>query len=125
MGPRRNVPFGAYGDHEPNICIEIGAPANRRRAEGSLYVLETAFTVQRALCTFEGKGHPVHEALCTFTGEGPCHPNAAKVGPNSLKFQMDAKVHPTPRAAGVLSLSRTGQSFGLFKPNGTELQKKS
>ena len=57
----RNVPFGAYGDHEPNICIEIGAPANRRRAEGSLYVLETAFTVQRALCTFEGKGHPVQK----------------------------------------------------------------
>ena len=55
----RNVPFGAYGDHEPNICIEIGAPAIRRRAEGSLYVLETAFTVQRAFCTSEGKGQPL------------------------------------------------------------------
>ena len=38
------------------------APANRRRAEGCVYVLETAFTVQRALCTFEGKGHPVQKS---------------------------------------------------------------
>ena len=53
-----NVPFGAYGDHGPNICIESGAPANRRRAEGCVYVLGKAFTVQRALCTFGSKGHP-------------------------------------------------------------------
>ena len=58
----QNVPLGAYKDLGPNICIEIGAPPNRRRAEGSLYVLETAFTVQRALCTFEGKSHPVQTA---------------------------------------------------------------
>ena len=77
-----------------------------------LYVLETAFTVQRALCTFEGKGHPVHEALCTFTGEGPCHPGAAKVGPNSLKFQMDAKVHLTPAS----------QEFSLFGPFWPDVQ---
>ena len=37
-------------------AIEIDLPANRRRAEGRLHVLETAFTVQRALCTFTGKG---------------------------------------------------------------------
>ena len=29
----QNLPFGASGDHGPNICIEIGARANRRRAE--------------------------------------------------------------------------------------------
>ena len=46
------------GRQGPNICIEIGAPANRRRAEGCVYVLETAFTVQRALCTFEVKVKP-------------------------------------------------------------------
>ena len=28
--------FGASGDHGSNICIEIGARANRRRAEGSV-----------------------------------------------------------------------------------------
>ena len=62
----QNVPLGAYKDLGPNICIEIGAPPNRRRAEGSLYVLETAFTVQRALCTFEGKGHPVQKATLSL-----------------------------------------------------------
>ena len=54
----QNVPLGAYKDLGPNICIEIGAPPNRRRAEGSLYVLETAFTVQSALCTFGVKVTP-------------------------------------------------------------------
>ena len=68
-------PSGQPRDHGSNICIEIGAPTNRRRAEDSLYVLETAFTVQRA--------------LCTFTGVGPCHPGAAKVGPNSLKSKRE------------------------------------
>ena len=53
----QNLSFGASGDHGSNICIEIGARAIRRRAEGCLYVWETAFTVQRALCTFRGKGH--------------------------------------------------------------------
>ena len=62
------------GGHGPNICIEIGAPANRIRAEGCLYVWETAFTVQRALCTFRGKGHPVQRALRTFMGKGTMAP---------------------------------------------------
>ena len=60
--------------HGPSICIEIGARANRRRAEGCLYVWETAFTVQRALCTFIGKGHPVQRALRTFMGKGTMAP---------------------------------------------------
>ena len=77
----RNVPFGAYGDHEPNICIEIGAPAIRSRAEGSLYVLEIAFTVQRALCTFEGKGHPVQKVT-------PVPQERPNLGPNWLKFKI-------------------------------------
>ena len=63
-----NVPFGAYGDHRPNRCIQISAPANRRRAKPSLYVLETTFTVQRILCTYVGKTHPVQKV-----------PGAAKV----------------------------------------------
>ena len=54
-------PSGQPWDHESNKCVEIGRPANRRRAEGSLYVLETAFSVQRALCTFTGKGHHVQK----------------------------------------------------------------
>ena len=65
--------FGASGDHGSNICIEIGTPAIRRRAEGCLYVWETAFTVQRAL-TFRGKGHPVQRALRTFMGKGTMAP---------------------------------------------------
>ena len=57
--------FGASGDHGSNICIEIGARTNRRRAGGCLYVWETAVTVQRALCTFLGKSKPVQRAVCT------------------------------------------------------------
>ena len=92
----RNVPFGAYGDHEPNICIEIGSPANRRRAEGSLYVLEIAFTVQKALCTFEGKGHPVQKVT-------PVPQERPNLGPNWLKFKMlknPPKRGPSPPGAG-------------------------
>ena len=70
----QNLPFGASRDHGPNICIEIGARANRRRAEGCLYVWETAFTVQRALCTFIRKGHPVQRAIRTFMGKGTMAP---------------------------------------------------
>ena len=70
----QNLPFGASGHHGPNTCIEIGARANRRRAEGGLYVWGTAFTVQRALCTFRGKGHPVQRALRTFIGKGTMAP---------------------------------------------------
>ena len=76
-----------------NICIEIGARANRRRAEGCLYVWEIVFTVQRDPCTSLETALTVQRALCTFRGEGhpvqkghPCHPGAAKVGPNSLKL---------------------------------------
>ena len=54
--------FGASGDHGSNICIEIGTPANCRRAGGGLYVWETAFTVQRALCTFGVKVTPCRRA---------------------------------------------------------------
>ena len=50
------------GGHGPNICIEIGAPANRIRAEGCLYVRETAFTVQRPLCTVGVKVTPCRRA---------------------------------------------------------------
>ena len=77
----QNVPLGAYKDLGPNICIEIGAPPNRRRAEGSLYVLETAFTVQRALCTFEGKGHPVQKVT-------PVPQERPNLGPILLKFKI-------------------------------------
>ena len=53
------IVIGTSADtHGSNIRIEIGWPANRTRAEGCQYVLETAFTVQRALCTFTGKGQP-------------------------------------------------------------------
>ena len=58
----QNVPLGAYKDLGPNICIEIDAPANHRRAESCLHVLETAFTVQRALCTYVVKGDTVQKA---------------------------------------------------------------
>ena len=99
----QNLSFGASGDHGSNICIEIGTRAIRRRAEGCLYVweivftvqrdpctsLETAFTVQRALCTFRGEGHPVQKGH-------PCHPGAAKVGPNLLKFQVMKKTYKEP-----------------------------
>ena len=78
----------AYGDHEPNICIEIGAPAIRRRAEGSLYVLETAFTVQRALCTFEGKPLSLRNVQ-----------TLAPIGLNS-KYEKTRPKGQEPRAAG-------------------------
>ena len=108
--------FGASGDHGSNICIEIGTPAIRRRAEGCLYVweivftvqrdpctsLETAFTVQRALCTFRGEGHPVQKGH-------PCHPGAAKVGPNSLKFKSGSK-------GSQSSLELGGAGFGPCAP---------
>ena len=70
----QNLPFGASGDHGPNICIETGVRTNRRRAEGCLYVWEIAFTVQRALCTFIGKGHPMQRALRKFMGKGTMAP---------------------------------------------------
>ena len=38
--------------------------------------------------------------------------------------ESEAKIHRRLGAAGFLRLSRTGQSFGLFKPNGTEVGKK-
>ena len=60
---------------------EIGLPANRTRAEGCLYVLETAFTVQKALCMFEGKGHPVQKVT-------PVPQERPNLGPNWLKFKM-------------------------------------
>ena len=53
-----DAPFRIYRPKTFKVAIEIDAPANRRRAEGCLHVLETAFTVQRALCTFTGKGQP-------------------------------------------------------------------
>ena len=37
---------------------------------------------------------------------------------------METKIHWTVGVAGFLSLHRTGQRFGLFKPNGTEVAKK-
>ena len=49
-----------------------------------MYVLETAFTVQRALCTFGGKGHPVQKAT-------PVPQERPNLGTNSLKFQMAPK----------------------------------
>ena len=42
--------------------------------------------------------------------------------PFSLNFKVsesEAKIQWTLGVAGFLGLSRTGQSFGLFKPNGT------
>ena len=68
-------------DHGPNICIEIGVAANRRRAEGYLYVLEAAFTVQRALCTFRGEGQPVQKAT-------PVPRELPNLATNSLKFKL-------------------------------------
>ena len=47
--------------------------------------------------------------------------------PFVLKFkgvQIRAKGHWTLGAAAFLSLHRTGQRFGVFKPNGTEVAKK-
>ena len=39
------------GGHGPNICIEIGAPANRIRAEGSLHGEGCLQDVHTAFCT--------------------------------------------------------------------------
>ena len=76
---------GAYGNLGPNICIEkIDASANHRRAEGCLHVLETAFTVQRAICTYVVKGHTVQKAVPLAL----LHP---KLGTNSFKFQWAPK----------------------------------
>ena len=46
--------------------------------------------------------------------------------PLSLNFKVsesEAKIHLRLGGAGFLSLSRTGQRFELFKPNGTEVPK--
>ena len=42
----------------------------------------------------------------------PYHSGAAKVGPNSLKFQMDAKVHSTPRCRTFTFSVNFGQTCG-------------
>ena len=73
--------------------IQIRAPANRRRAEGSLYVLETAFTVQRALCTFEGKGHPVQKATLSLRNVQTLAP----IGLNSKCVKTRPKFTRAPR----------------------------
>ena len=68
------------GGHGPNICIEIGAPANCIRAEGCLHGW--------------GKGLPVQKAT-------PVPQERPTLETNSLKFQgskSEAKVHlATPR----------------------------
>ena len=74
------------GGQGPNICIEIGAPANRRRAEGCVYVLETAFTVQRALCTFGVKVTPCRRPPLSLR-------NGQTLEPIRLNFKW-AKGHP-------------------------------
>ena len=83
------------GGQGPNICIEIGAPANRRRAEGCVYVLETAFTVQRALCTFGSKGHPVQKATLSLRNVQTLAP----IGLNSkcVKTRPKCTLHPAPQ----------------------------
>ena len=94
--------------------------------------------VQRALCTFTGTGQP--QASLSRTGQ-EFAPNLASYGRylnkrfltrrvnlNTLKFSSGPKGTQStrnPRVAGFLSLSQTGQSFGLFKPNGTGVAKKS
>ena len=106
-------------DHGPNICIEIGVPANRRRAEGYLYVLETAFTVQGTLCTSKGQGQTVQKGR-----PRPVVP--PKLGTNSLKFKLmlkwavksprrriwssEAKVRP--QYTYRVRLIRSGRRFG-------------
>ena len=76
--------FGASGDHGSNICIEMGTPANRRRAGGGLYVWETAFTVQRALCTFWVKVTPCRRPPLSLR-------NVQTLVPINLNLQNDAK----------------------------------
>ena len=45
--------------HEDNICLDISTPTSCRRAERSLHAWQVTVTVQRALCTYVEKGHPV------------------------------------------------------------------
>ena len=70
----QNLPFGAPGNHGPNICKEIGARKKRRRAKGCLYVWETAITMQRALCTFRGNGHPCRSPPRSLRDGQPLEP---------------------------------------------------
>ena len=78
------------GGHGPNICIEIGAPAKRIRAEGCLYVWETAFTVQRPLCTVGVKVTPCRRLPLSLRNGRPLEPirlnfKGAKVKPKFTK----------------------------------------
>ena len=56
-------------------------------------VLETAFTVQKAPCTFRGKGHPLQKT-------SPVRWARPKYGPNSFKFKLMRKWAAEPRVAG-------------------------
>ena len=123
----RKCQCGRFEGHGSNICIEMGTPANRRRAGGGLYVWETAFTVQRALCTFMGKGHPVQMDPCTsWRQRSPCREPSARSGvkvtpcrrpplslrngqtlePIRLNFKWMLKF-TEPRAAGFFTLSQS------------------
>ena len=94
--------------------------------------------MQRALCTFTGKGQP--QASLSQPGQefAPNSPSygrylnkrflTKRVNLNTLKSSSGpkgAQSSRTPRGAGFLSLSRTGQRFWQFKPNGTGVAKKS
>ena len=76
-------PSGQPWEHGSNIRIEIDRPANRTRAEGCLYVWEIALPCREPSARLRVKA--------TVQKGRPCHPGAAKVGPNSLKFQMGEK----------------------------------
>ena len=78
------------GWHGPNICIEIGAPPNHRRAEGYLYVWERCLYRAASPLHVCGKRPPRAEA-------SSCPPGAAKVWSQFVEIQLDAKVLGTPR----------------------------
>ena len=86
------------------------------RPGGLLYVL-------RAFCTSK-RSSSTSKRPSVRLGGAPGLVKHQKLGTNSLKFQLAPKWAGAAPAAGFLSLSQTGQSFALFKPNGTEVSKK-
>ena len=63
-----------------SISLGWGLVGVSLTCRGESDVLETAFTVQKAPCTFRGKGHPLQKT-------SPVRWARPKYGPNSFKFQ--------------------------------------
>ena len=67
-----------------SISLGWGLVGVSLTCRGESDVLETAFTVQKAPCTFRGKSHPLQKT-------SPVHWARPKYGPNSFKFQSERK----------------------------------